>query len=105
MNAPEELDVDHIYHPPRKENKYDNRKSNLRIANNQENTRNHHISIANKSGVTGVRYDENKRKWCAYIGHNMKHIHLGYFDDFEDAVKIRKEAEKKYFKDWRIKNE
>ena len=103
MNAPEDLDVDHIVHPPRKANKYDNRKSNLRIATNQENTFNHHLSIANTSGVTGVTWSKSHNKWQAYIGHNMKHIHLGYFDDFEEAVKVRKEAEKKYFKDWRIK--
>ena len=29
-----------------------------------------------------------------------KKIHLGYFIEFDDAVKARKEAEKKYFKEY-----
>ena len=102
MNAPEDLDVDHKNHPPRNELKFDNRKINLRIATNQENTFNHHISTSNKSGVTGVRWSKFHEKWQAYIGHNGKTIHLGYFIDFNEAVKVRKEAENKYFGEWRI---
>lgn len=30
--------------------------------------------------------------------------HLGRFDNFEDAVKVRKEAEEKYFGDWSYDN-
>ena len=40
-------------------------------------------------------------KWTANIGYQRKQIHLGSFNDFEDAVIARQEAEKKYFKEYR----
>lgn len=51
----------------------------------------------NTSGCKGVCWDCNKQKWYARIGIQGRNIHLGRFDDFQDAVKARKEAEKKYY--------
>jgi len=51
----------------------------------------------NKSGVTGVSFKKKLQKWVAQISKNGKVIHLGYFDDFEEAVMCRKEAELKYY--------
>lgn len=31
---------------------------------------------------------------------DRKNIHLGHFDNIEEAVKVRKEAELKYFKEF-----
>lgn len=84
--------VDHINH-----NKYDNRKNNLRVYYQKENTRNSSIAKNNTSGVTGVCFVSSKNKWLAYIKVNYKFINLGYFDTFEEAVSTRKEAEEKYF--------
>ena len=36
--------------------------------------------------------------------HNQKEIFLGNFDTLEEATKVRKEAEKKYFKEYRRLN-
>ena len=44
-----------------------------------------------------------KEKWRAYIGINDEQINLGYFNDFEEAVQVRKEAEIKYFGEYRFK--
>jgi hypothetical protein len=52
----------------------------------------------NKSGVKGVRYNENRNKWTAHIGFKGKQISLGYHNNFEDAVAARKKAEEKYHK-------
>lgn len=36
-------------------------------------------------------------RWRAYIGHKGKQIFLGEFSSKEDAIRARKEGEKKYF--------
>lgn len=41
-------------------------------------------------------FNKQKNLWTAYITVNYKTIHLGDFKDFDEAVKIRKEAEEKY---------
>ena len=94
-------EVDHIRHPPRNEHKVDNRKSNLRIVIHADNAKNHVIQINNTSGVSGVHYSARDNKWVARIGINGKRTLLGYFDDKDDAIKARKEAEIKYYGDYR----
>lgn len=102
MNAPDDIVIDHINHPKIDEKKYDNRKSNLRYANDSQNSMNRHKNSNNTTGVKGVYFKKDKKAkpWYAAIGLNYKMIYLGYFDNFEDAVKARKEAEEKYFGEW-----
>jgi len=47
----------------------------------------------NTSGVTGVCWQARKRKWLADICFKGKRYSLGYYQQFEDAVKARKRAE------------
>lgn len=84
--------VDHIFH-----NTNDNRKSQLRLCNNTENCRNVTVGKNNKSGVVGVRFNEERHKWEAKIKVNRKDINLGRFDKMEDAIKCRLEAQDYYF--------
>ena len=84
MNAPDDKIVDHINH-----NTLDNRKCNLRLCTNTENCRN----SKNAKGI----YDNGCRKWKAIIGFNGKLINLGSFADKKEALKVRREAEIKYF--------
>ena len=51
----------------------------------------------NTSKARGVVWRKREQKWMAQIGVDGKKMHLGYFDNFEDAVIHRKAAEKKYF--------
>lgn len=74
----------------------DNRKCNLYLKSNIDNSHNRSLSKTNSSGKTGVSFNKNKNKYIAYIMNNYKRIYLGQYDDFEEAVKIRKEAELKY---------
>lgn len=99
MNAPNNKKVDHINH-----NKLDNRKEKLRIVTPLQNNRNKSKLKSNKSGVTGVYWNKSMKKWSATIGINYKMIHLGSYDDFDEAVKARKEAEEKYFGEYRYKS-
>ena len=50
----------------------------------------------NKSGVNGVAYRADRNVWTPSITVNGKRINLGYFKTFEEAVKVRLEAEEKY---------
>lgn len=51
----------------------------------------------NKSGRTGVAFNEATGKWRARIGFERKDINLGYYDTFEEACAARAEGEIKYF--------
>lgn len=54
-------------------------------------------SAANSGGCRGVSYDRSKKLWEAKIIFKRKRIRLGYFKNFNDAVKAQKEAEKTVF--------
>ena len=77
-------------------NNDDNRKCNIILKSNFENSHNRGLSKRNSSGKTGVSYNKEKSAWSAYITVNYQRIHLGDFSDFNDAVKKRKKAEKEY---------
>jgi hypothetical protein len=81
--------IDHI-----NGDKRDNRLQNLRLVTHSENSKNLSRSKSNLSGVVGVHKRDGK--WIAQIRNNYKHIALGSFDNFEDAVAARKEAELEY---------
>lgn len=75
----------------------DNRRSNLRDTTQKQNLENTRVWGHNTSGYKGVCWYKPYSKWRARITHYGRTIHLGYFDNIEDAVKARKAAEKKYF--------
>lgn len=95
------IQVDHINHPPRHEHKVDNRKSNLRVVDNSKNCQNRSIASNNTSGVVGVHWSKLEQKWKAYIKINQEQIHLGTFNNKDDAIRARKNAEIKYFGEYR----
>lgn len=74
----------------------DNRKCNIYLKSNQNNSHNRGLSKANTSGKTGVSYNKQKGLWTAYITVNYKTIHLGDFSNLNDAIRERINAEKKY---------
>lgn len=84
-------EIDHINHDKR-----DNRISNLRLINRSDNARNLSKSRSNKSGVTGVFKHTQTGAWQAQIRVNRKSIHLGSFNEIEDAIAARRSAEIKY---------
>lgn len=52
----------------------------------------------NKSGVTGVSWNNKEQKWVARIGFKRKTIALGRFSTKQEAIQARLAAEEKYFK-------
>lgn len=96
-----EYDVDHKIHPPQSEHKLDNRKSNLRIVTRSKNLMNSSLRSNNTSGITGVCWNKALKKWLSRITVNGTVISLGHYSDFESAVCARKNAEIKYFGDYR----
>lgn len=91
------VDVNHKKHPPRKEKKVDNRKENLEVVSRSINNMNCALGLNNKSGITGVCWDNTKKGWRAYLTINRKRKELGVFKEKEKAIQVRKEAEIKYF--------
>jgi hypothetical protein len=78
-------------------NKLNNRKYNLRPATERENSRNRSRQSNNTSGFIGVSWNKSRNKWESYIKTEEKHIHLGQFENKEDAIRARLNAEAKYF--------
>ena len=76
---------------------YDNRLCNLRVCTRQENSMNCGVSKNNKTGITGVSWDKEKSKWRSSINIDRKQKFLGYYSDFDSAVKARLLAEHIYF--------
>lgn len=95
------VNVDHI---GGSETVNDNRKSNLRIHGDNKsefqsrNTWNSRRRVDNTSGTTGVTFHCNR--WESRITVDGVRITLGRFNSKDEAIKARKDAEKKYFGKW-----
>lgn len=99
-----QLIMDDKYIDHKNHNTLDNRKQNLRKSNDLLNSRNRSLSSNNTSGYKGVCWRTREQKWRAYITYEGKRIELGLYDDINDAVKARRKADEKYFKEWSYEN-
>lgn len=72
----------------------DNRLENLRNVPERENHKNIRLYRTNTSGVAGVA--RHGRGWVARIVANGDRLYLGWRRSFEDAVDLRKQAERRY---------
>lgn len=93
MGFPEGKQIDHIHH-----NKFDNRKSELRVCSNKENNHNKAEQSNNSSGHRGISWAKRDKAWHAYIEVDGKRINK-YFriDEIDEAIKWREEKEKELF--------
>ena len=72
----------------------DCRVENLRIATHAENTKNKKLRKETLSGVIGISWDKRLGKWLARVSSDYKQVHVGYFEDLEEAKKaLAKKAE------------
>lgn len=83
------LVIDHI-----NGDKADNRAENLQIVTHRDNTSTCHRSDRNSlsSDFAGVNYYKQIDRWRAKIYYNETHIHLGYYNDEEDASNAYQKA-------------
>lgn len=93
MNTPTGMTVDHI-----NGNSLDNRRSNLRLATQQEQCFNRKKRVDKcSSRYKGVSYNKKCKLWGAYICKDKKQYHLGYFEDESDAALAYTVAAVKFF--------
>lgn len=83
-------------------NKLNNRRSNLRDATNAQNVKNSKIKSTNTSGIAGVTMTTATGRWRAVLRNNGIMHHLGYYDNKEEAARVRREAELKYFGEFAV---
>lgn len=88
---PGKFEVDHI-----NGNKIDNRIVNLRLSTRGQNRANSTHNKGSKSGIKGVYWCKNQKKWRAQITTNKKVIKLGSFTDPFEAHMAYREAAVKY---------
>lgn len=96
LNTSEDKQTDHIDGNP-----LNNTMDNLREVTHQQNIFNSKVREDNTSGVTGVSWFKQRRKWRARIAIDGKEKHLGLFTSKEEAVEAREKAEIKYFGEYR----
>jgi len=80
--------IDHI-----DRNTLNNKIENLREVSNYCNIRNAKQSRNNTSSVKGIHWFKRVKKWTAYIDVGGSRKHLGYHQDFTEAVAHRLAAE------------
>lgn len=74
---------DHLVCDHINNDKLNNRVSNLQLITQRENTSKDKIGYTSK--YTGVSWSKKLSKWCSNIRINGQCIHLGYFDNEEEA--------------------
>lgn len=92
LQVADKKDIDHINH-----NCLDNRKSNLRIYEHIDNSKNRLLNRNSTTKHKGVHWHKRDNVYQAQITVNKKRIYLGRFLNIEDAIIARNTAEKKYF--------
>jgi HNH endonuclease len=79
MNAPKDMDVDHINHDT-----LDNRRENLEIKTHADNMHNSGKYRTNTSGYRGVSIHSKTKKWCAQLSHES----YGRYDNHDNNRKF-----------------
>jgi hypothetical protein len=96
MQPSEGMVVDHINH-----DKFDNRRSNLRVCTTTQNSQNARKSTSRRtSRFKGVSRWEKRRKFRAMIQVDGKAITLGFFEKEEDAARAYNEAAAAHYGDF-----
>ena len=91
--------VDHANGEP-----LDNRRENLRVATQRENSQNSRKRKDNQSGYKGVYWMQERRKYAAQITYNNNQMYLGLFDDPVEAAKAYDTKARELFGEFALTN-
>ena len=85
-----------------------NKIENLRDATGTLNSVNKGVQSNNTSGHPGVSFNKQVEKWHVYIKINNQRTNLGFYDNLEEAINVRLQAEIDFGftevrSDWEIK--
>lgn len=87
------IQIDHINH-----DMLNNRRSNLRVTTKSENMMNRpQRNRNNKSGYRNVFWNKDAKKWDVWLCKNYQRIHVGMFDDVDEAGIAAEEARNKHY--------
>ena len=78
----------------------DNRIENLRPVTGNQNQHNRKLNKNNTSGHKGVSWCKRKNKWTAAVKLESKRIHLGAFDNLEEAAEVVRAAREELHGDY-----
>lgn len=95
MGSPVDKVVDHI-----NGNRFDNRRENLRVCTQQQNTLNCKVSKNSKSGYKDIFWVTARHKWLVQIMSKGRKFHGGYYIDLQEAVDARDVLIKKLHGDY-----
>ena len=88
LNPPKNLHVDHINGNP-----LDNRKANLRVCTQSQNSANSRLRSDNRYGVKGIYFDKVKNRFLVRVTFKRKLHIIGGFKTLSEAIKARLIAE------------
>lgn len=89
---PEGKLIDHIDGNPA-----NNKIDNLQVVDYSQNSCKKKMQCNNVSDVTGVSFHKRIKKWQGVISINKKQYHLGYFEEKNDAIAARMDAQLSMF--------
>lgn len=73
----------------------DNEIGNLRVVTVTENNRNKRLDKRNRIGIHGVYWESDRKRYKVSICDDGRWKHVGRFENLDDAIIARKNAEKK----------
>lgn len=87
LSPPKNMVVDHINRNP-----LDNRRSNLRVCTQRQNTRNKTKQRNNTSGIPSVEWQKDANMWRVRLKYLGNKVHIGYFKNKSEAGYVRDQA-------------
>jgi hypothetical protein len=85
-------------------NPFDNRRENLRICSNAQNSMNRAAARGSKSGHPGVYFIQSTGHWRALIVPNGVRISLGCYATRDEAIAARQQAEREHYGEFAFSN-
>lgn len=70
-------------------NQLNNNINNLEVVSQQYNANDGMLRNRTSSGITGISWKEDRKKWHSYFPYNGKRVNVGHFNTIEEAILAR----------------